>query len=64
MALPGRYKGRRPRRPRGTGGRCRACGLPRTRDEAAAATALGRPGLCLACLATVSAPIVRPKLTP
>lgn len=58
--LPGRYKARRPRRPRGTGGRCRACGLPRSREDAATAKALGRPGLCLTCLAETGAPIIRP----
>ena len=48
--LPGRYKARRPRPPRSSGGTCRRCGATRDRDEAAATKAVGRPGLCLSCL--------------
>ena len=58
--LPGAYKARRPRRPRASGGTCRACGALRDRDEAGAARMLGRPGLCRACLGRLGVPVARP----
>jgi hypothetical protein len=56
--LPGRYKARKPRPPRSSGGPCRLCGQPRDRDEAAASRAAGRSGLCRACLMATSVPLV------
>jgi hypothetical protein len=59
--LPGRYKQRRPD-PRllGVISHCTACGDVRTLEDARAARAWGRPGLCRSCAET-SIKLLRPE---